>query len=335
MGLQQEGPKDLHQEKRHNESLMPLTLGAPPRVPYYAYPAWGLVYKGEEQADVAYREEWGAGNAGQLDLVSKAMIEAGYGNFPELLRQETAKTVSELLKDRSDSQPLNILDIGAGPGLSALTVYEALPPKLKPVTTMILVDPSAESLKAARQKMEEKGIKFKIISASDTEALKEIEGGSIDILTGVASVHHHAKIPFDLYRNVLRKGGSAVFADWHQTLWEHPGSVLRLFEQFDWPQKEKGIKNWLATYPKAGDIPPLPDDPADRKAIEQIIGFWKSYRAMSQRSNLGPNAIWPLEGHRPVQRYAQEMTEAGFRVSKPQQILPDSSLLQVTVGQKI
>ncbi|MEZ4755129.1 MAG: hypothetical protein R3A13_12670 [Bdellovibrionota bacterium] len=52
-----------------------------------------------------------------------------------------------------------------------------------------------------------------------------LDEGSIDIAVGVASIHHHSKIPFDLYHEVLHPGGTAVFGDWHNSCWTHPALV--------------------------------------------------------------------------------------------------------------
>lgn len=343
--VKKETQRESQEKKYHNEALMPMTLGSPFRVPHYAYSNWGLVYGSEEQADAAYKAEWEAGNAGQLGLVSKATIEAGFGDFPDLLRKETAKIVASLLQNRPADQPITILDIGAGPGSSALEIYKSLPDRFKLVTTIILLDPSAGALKTGEELMKQNEIKYKIVNGSDSDELPKMKKSSVDIVTGIASVHHHAKIPFDLYKNVLKIGGSAVFADWHQSIWEHPGSVYEFLKRFDWPKKEKGLKNFLEIYPEAKNAPPSPKSPEDRKAIEQITQFWLAYKRISDAANLGPNAIWPHEGHRPVKRYVEEMKNTGFSMDtldtrrvmmrNPYQILPGSSLLQLTVGQKL
>lgn len=332
----------------HDEALMPVRMGTPYRVPDYAYPNWGLSYRGEGQADAAYRAEWGAGNAGQLALVTQATIEAGLGDYPELLRKKTAEVVSGIMAERTE--PIRILDIGAGPGRSALMVYDALPPDARTGTEITLVDPSSESLDEASGLFSSQGIEFQILPGSDSEVLPNLDRGTFDVVTGVASVHHHARIPFEMYYRVLQDGGFLVLADWHQPLWEHPGSVLQFLEQMDWPRKEEGLEEWLRVYPNASSAPPLPKNPADRQAIVEITKFWKAYQRISREANLGPNAIWPLEGHRPVGRYVLAMRQAGFDFEtqavreliragvidrNPHQIRPDSSLLQVTIGQKI
>ncbi|MBI2621351.1 MAG: methyltransferase domain-containing protein [Candidatus Levybacteria bacterium] len=333
--------------KFHDESLMPVTMGTPYRVPDYAYPNWGLVYEGEEKATAAYRAEWAEGNKDQLGLVTRAIVEAGYGNFPALLRESAARAIRELVTYRGES--VKILDIGAGPGTSADEVYEALDSVTRSHTDMYLVDPSPDSLVDAKVRLEGKGRFNFFLQGSDSDMLPNIDSNTFDVVLGVASVHHHAKIPFEEYNRVLKPGGFLVLADWHQPLWEHPGSVFDFLEQIDWPRKEEGLDNWLRVYPKAVNMPPPPRNPADRQAIIEITEFWKAYQRISREANLGPNAIWPLEGHRPVARYVKAMKEAGFDLEtpdidrlirngvisrNPHQILPDSSLLQLSVAQK-
>lgn len=318
----------------HDESLMPLVMGSPCRVPDYAYPNWGLVYTTESAALRAYLAEWSAGNQEQLALVSKAIELAGFGDYPELLRKATARVISTLLEQAQKSSALKILDLGSGPGKSAEAVYETLPADLKDKSEFTLLDPSTDSLKAAEELMRRKGIKHRIVHGMDSDVLGQIEPGSFDFVTAVASIHHHARIPFDIYRNVLKPGGSLVIADWHHTIWEHPYTAWRFLTNFNWPKREEGLEHWFRVYPQAYDVPELPDNLDDRIAMEQITKFWLAYKKIADEANLGPNAIWPLEGHRPVSQYIKGMQEAGLFPDMPHQLLPDSTLLMITVGHK-
>lgn len=326
----------------HNEALMPLTMGSPYRVPHYAYEAFGLgAYINEDLATEAYRAEWAAETPGLVASVPDALLKAGLGNFNGLLQQKTGEVAAAALRAKPIQKSYRVIDIGAGTGDSALAVAKLLPAEIRRKTIFSLVDPSAKSLAEARTKMQDQGLNYEILEGTDLDVLGNMKPESADILTGVASIHHHAKIPFELYANVLRFGGLAVFADWHQPLWEHPGSVYRFLQRFDWPHKEEGLKNWLEAYPQAAKIPPLPNNPADLLAIEQISRFWPA---------LGrPNTLFPLEGHRPVHRYVADihharldlnsssirgLISAGVITSNPHQVLPNSSLLQVTMGEK-
>lgn len=336
----------------HNEALMPIIMGSPYRVPDYAYVKYGLgKYVNETFASLGYKQEWADGTPEQLALVLQASNEAGLTNANCLLQQATAKIVAGIVeRDYFLKSPV-IVDIGAGAGASALAIAEALPDDVRRKTTMILVDPSKESLKTAEQLMQEQRINYKILIGTDTEVLKDLRSQSVDILTGVASIHHHARIPFKDYAGVLKIGGFAVFADWHHDLWEHPARVLGFLEELDWPQKEEGLANWKETYPQALNNPDkaLQLTREELMARKQITRFWLAYKNIADRANLGPNAIWPLEGHRPVSRYIQEMREAGLRnqtarinslldeigiPSTPFPLLDNSSLLQVTVAQR-
>lgn len=334
-----------------DESMMPMRMGDRHRVADIFYGPWGLVYNGEAEADAAYHAEWKAGNEGQLGLVKQASIEAGLGNYSDLLNDRTAEAVAHLLiRERSDSA-LRIIDIGSGPGTTVLATYEALPDHLKRVAEFVLIDPSEGSLMSAQKVLTEKGIKYEIHKGSDSEVLGTIPEGSFDVLTGVASIHHHARIPFDEYRRVLREGGFAVFGDWHNSMWRSPASVFHDFlMRMDWPRREEGLAEWLRVYPQAAEIPVPPQDPLDRRANDDIARFWQAYQKIQNATAPGANAIWPLEGHSPVKRYVEDMQKAGFSLNtyaidrvliagiakdNPHQIRPDSSLLQLTIGQKI
>lgn len=335
----------------HNEPLMPITMGSPYRIPDYAYPNWGLKYLGEYRANSAYSAEWTLGTAEQNALVGRALAEAGFTDFNGLLQQTTARIVAALVDKNPYLQSPIIADIGAGAGGSASALAKELPIKVKQNTIMMLVDPASEKLEVAGQLMQEQGIKHQLLTGLDTEVLRKIPTMSVDILIGVASVHHHARIPFDEYARVLRKGGFAIFADWHHDLWEHPARVLRFLERFDWSQKEKGLTDWKAAYPQAlydTEIG-LHLTPEELVAREQITRFWLGYKQIADKANLAANAIWPLEGHRPVTQYMRDMIQAGLHPravsihqlvrdhvisNNPHQILADSSLLQVTIGQR-
>lgn len=320
--------------KFHDEFLMPIIMGSPYRVPGYAYENYGIgPYADETLALRAYKEEWASGTKAQNALIVQATQEAGLADFNGLLQQAAAKAVAEIIERESLNSPV-MVDIGAGAGASALTIVQLLPERIKQNTTMLLLDPAEEKLQVAGQLMEEAGVKYQKLIGADMEILSGLEPGSVDILTGVASIHHHARIPFESYARVLKKGGFAIFADWHHDLWEHPTRVLKFLERFNWPQKEAGLANWKVAYPQAIDDPDatLRLTPEELMAREQITRFWLGYKNIADRANLGPNAVWPLEGHKPVKRYIEGMQEAGFYTDTPCQLLPDSSLLQVSKG---
>lgn len=342
-----DGSLPVGDSRFHDERVMPFTMGNPSRVADIYYEVWGLgKHTSERLADEAYRAEWAAGNSGQLGVVKEATIKAGLGNYPDLLNVRAAEAVGGLVRERNAS-PLRIIDIGSGPGTSVLAVYQALPDHLKDTAEFVLVDPSPRALKSAEETLTERGIKFEIRQGSDSDVLSGIPEGSFDILTGVASVHHHARIPFDEYLRKLKKGGFVVLADWHNTMWRSPASVYHDFLlPMNWPRREEGLRDWLRAYPQAIEVPIPPAHPHDRQANADIAKFWGAYQELQDP---GANAIWPLEGHRPVGMYALAMRQTGFDLEtrdidriiregaidrNPHQILPDSSLLQLTIGQK-
>lgn len=338
---------------RHDETLMPMSMGSPARTPEYARSVWGLPSSIDEERVVAlYSDEWEGGNQGQLALVSEAAKKAGFGDNPALLRQKTAEVIKAVVEEYPGSKDeLLILDVGAGPGLSALAIWQELPAAFQSKARFFLLDPSKASLEAAKKVMEDNRIKYEVICNADIYAGRYVKEESVDILVGVASVHHHSSIPFSLYYRLLKPGGIIVLADWHNSIWESPFRVYQFLQAFNWPEKELGLKNWRESYPYSNVAVPEPDEPADRQANKDIINFWLGYFQIVKEStvNLGPNSIWPLEGHRPVERYIEEMREAGFAVDSsdigkilergivsgnPHQLLPQSRLLMLTIGQK-
>lgn len=321
--------------KFHDESLMPIIMGSPYRIPSYAYENYGIgPYADETLALRTYKEEWASGTEAQNALIVEATQEAGFANFNGLLQQTAAKAVAEIIERESLSSPV-MADVGAGAGASAVAIIKAVPDRIKRGMTMLLVDPAKEKLQVAEHMMQEQEVRYEILVGTDIEILSGLDPGSVDILTGVASVHHHARIPFASYARVLKKDGFTIFADWHQDIWEHPARVFEFLKRFDWPKKEEGLANWIAVYPQALNNADagITLAPKDLVAREQITRFWLAYQNIADRANLGINAIWPLEGHRPVRKYVDGMQEAGFYTEPPHQLLADSSLLQVVTGQ--
>ena len=70
---------------RHDESLMPITLGPMTRVPEYALHKYGIRWSPGQyrkviaQSEYDYGTEWKPGAKKQMELVSEASIRAGFG----------------------------------------------------------------------------------------------------------------------------------------------------------------------------------------------------------------------------------------------------------------
>lgn len=334
----------------HDESLMPMRMGSPFRTPFHSLGNWGLQPLPEQRVVELYQLEWENGDAGQLGLVTQASVKAGFGDYPEILRMATGQVVGEHLKNQPSIEPISILDLGAGPGRSSLAVYRSLPENLKEWAELILLDPSAGSLQDAKGFFNGEIKNYRTVHGTDLQIPYFFEDESVDVITAVASIHHHSKIPSTTYYDALKPGGIMVLADWHNSVWEHPASVMEFLEQFDWSKKKQGLANWQEAYPKAKQPALAPKDPFDQQANSDIKGFWGGYNLiLKERGELGNNAIWPLEGHRPVGRYIEELQAVGFSTntpdihrlissgaisSNPHRLLPNSSLLQITVAQK-
>ncbi len=338
----------------HIETYLPLEFGSAARTPDYAHEAWGIVTPDEPTVVRLYQEEWETlGNERKLQSVSQASLEAGFDNYPELLRQKTAEVAGALVRDYDPGGAFRLLDIGCGPGLSTLAVYQALPSHLQKMAEIVLVEPSETSLLIAATALEKHGAKsIVLVKGVDLDLDAYIEDGSVDLITATASIHHHAKIPFEKYKNAQKQGGFTVIGDWHNSVWEHPYRAYELLRRFPpTPYREVMLQKWLEWYPNAQKQIPEPENPADRKANQDIMNLWLAYeRLLREHEEFGRNAIWPLEGHRSVERYVNDMRAVGFETDSPEisqlvdegimtanpyLLLPDSRLLMVTVGQKL
>lgn len=224
---------------------------------------------------------------------------------------------------------------------------------------MTLVEPGKGRIEAMASKLEsEYGLKrdknFRVIIGRDLDIPKNISPQSQDIALAVAAHHHHAYLdkPTQAIANALREGGLFITADWHNSMWEHPNRVYRyLQESFDWPTKEEDLIEFSRKFPKA--LEQAPEDPLNEASNEDIRKFWKGWEAVRRREieagrfNLNDDILM-LEGHRPVERYAEAFMGAGLYVDKewlmedadivssnPHKVLDtDSRILMVTMGTK-
>ena len=137
-------------------------------------------------------------------------------------------------------------------------------------------------------------------------------------------------------------------------MWEHPARVYEFLKKLEWPTKKEDIERFVRAYPNSISNPPSLT-PADYNANLMIKGFWAAFgevrKEMIAKGEFEErDDIWILEGHRPVEQYMMEMQRAGYSLdthlirdlqnqgairSNPHQILPDSRLLMVTIGQKL
>jgi len=319
---------------QHDESKMPITLGSPLRVPKCAWKSWGISWSGEVElrelikaSEDAYRAEWDIG-AGRHDVVAQASVNAGFGNNNQYLREAAAQYINWNITRYNDN--VNILDVGAGAGDSALVTFDGFDPNDKDRASFTLLDPSGENLEKAGERMRERGARYQLVHATDLEIPRYLGDGSQHIVMGVASIHHHAGIPWHIYRDVLVKGGLFVSADWHNGVWMHPAKVYKMLQELDCSQD--GLGNFAQTYPSATQEIELTQADLD------IIAFWKGYKdLLEERGELGQNAIWPLEGHRPAERYVRDMKYCGLIVPEryPHRVTQrDSDLLMLTPAYK-
>lgn len=314
----------IHIPKKFDDSRIPVGLRTPLKTPFYGLGNWGIRFGGLEDfyelvdlSELGYREEWDlTTEQGDRDI-AKAAEMAGYGNTR--LNPENARIISYIINNFLEGK-VNILDVGAGAGGTSIPIWNALNDKDKDRVYFTLLDPAEKKLETAESKLNELGLRigkeYDIINATDLEIPNVIEEGSQHIVTSVASQHHHGYLtkPFENSHNATKRGGYFVVSDWHNSMWDHPAKVYYMLQQFYWPTKEEDLKEFVKCYPKALD--PTIEFSSDpyRKENQQIIDFWKCYAMVRTTEE---NQFFILEGHRPVERYMEEMQKVGYDLNSP------------------
>jgi SAM-dependent methyltransferase len=334
-----------------DDSCFPVGLGNPLRVPHYAWENWEIIYKDKDSfqtlidlSEKYYRDEWELTTEGGHKEIREASKRAGFDNFP--LNEENGKIAAKIIKSISGKS--KILDVGAGTGGTTIEILKALGYFDKRNLHFTLIDPAKKALEEAKNRLVNLGLQygehFTTITVPDFEMERYLEPMTYDLATSVAAIHHHAYLtrPFACVYNLLKHKGFFLTSDWHNSMWEHPAKVLELLTELNWVSKEEDIIKFVQTYPRALDKIPKESRPEDKIANNMIKYFWKAYASIRIKEN---NQFFILEGHRPAQRYVEEMKNVGFEIltpdtqkiidQNPYQILPGSTLLMVTLGQKV
>lgn len=278
------------------------------------------------------------------EAIAEASRRAGLFDADILSNRENAKAIKKIVKLFRGQ--VYLLDVGAGCGDTSVEIFKALNNEDRARVFFTLLDPVEDLLTTASRRLSKLGLSpkknYDIVRGYDLDIPNLIAGESQNVVTAVAAIHHHASIdePLNNIYNVLTAKGFLVIADWHHTMWEHPNRVYKLLKRMDWPTKEEDLKNFVKTYPMAEEEISDPVDLKDRKANEQVSRFWIEYSKMEHRTK----RFAMLEGHRPASRYIEDMGKVGFATNtdnirsiireNPYQILPDSSLLCLSVGEK-
>ncbi len=354
---------------RIDDSRMPLRLGSALRVPSYAYPNWGIplgAYRIE--SDTTYTSEWREGSPRQMQYVIDAVLEAGFGNNSQILRDSCARVVAQEVRTLSENPAIrgriNCMDIGAG--VSTINIFDAIDDNYKGRVFFTLVEPSEKRAEDAASKLSEKGLNrgkdYKVIVAPDQHLLALVKPESQDIVSYVATLHHHSYIdtPVKTVYVTMKKGRRMlVVSDWHNPEWEHPNRVYKALkedfdaEEFNWETKEQDLKAFAEAYPKALEKAPELS-PLDHASYMQIRKFWQGYARVRKKAiKAGEfdenDDILMLEAHIPVERQNDILRKAGFTLyprfhedsnrkdtvkDNPEQLLVDSRLLMTTVAYK-
>lgn len=335
---------------KFDDSRLPVQLGNPLKVAHDAWSNWGILYKGKKEFDKlvrlseeGYQQEWKSTCEQGHKEIALAAERAGLGDANTRLNQQNAQIVAELVT--SFQKKVNILDVGAGAGATSTKIFELLEADDKERVFFLLLDPASQALQQAEEKLNKIGLRiginYDVKIATDLE-IPVIIKTQQHIVTAVAAIHHHAFLrkPFKIIYDVLFKNGFFITADWHNSMSENPAIVYELLSELDWPTKKKDLERFRKTFPFALQKH-LSLNKENKVANDMIKAFWKEYSIV--RKN-GVSNFLILEGHRPAERYIQEMKKVGFKTKtnrilkviprNPFRILPHSSLLCVSIGQK-
>jgi len=328
----------------------PLRLGTPLRTPSSAWPAWGIAHCSEHEfqrlvslSEDAYCCEWQATTAAQHADITAAAKVAGLGGANQRLNASVADIAVGLVQ-RSQEDPIRILDLGAGAGGTTIAIWKRLPRNLRIRTHWTLLDPAEHALRQALTALLDLGVKPRQVAI---EPERDLDGlrrhrRTYDLVVGTAAVHHHAYLDpvFALVANSMKPSAFLVIGDWHNHLSTHPALILSLMQQLTWAGKGADLAAFLTRYPAAARWPRKRMTPAQRHANMQITAFWLAY---AQRPHPPGREFLVLEGHRPIRDYVRCLQRAGLRVPRrlpgqrgpnPRFILPRSELLAVLVAQE-
>jgi SAM-dependent methyltransferase len=303
----------------HDESLMPIRLGSPLRCPAEDWGKYGIKWDTDPEYDDLvflgrrqYALEYASGDPSQHKIIGEASKRAFGGiDNNQLLREATGKIAASYIKTRKPGKYL-VVDLGAGDGQSAEQFVKSLPKGLNGEVEMLLLDPNPNALEIAESKIKGYGIGCEKAVCTQDQLPGHLKGREVNMIIQVGAIHHDPDIPFQTFYKSLKNGGLFVSGDWHPQTWQNPAYVYRMLQQMKWPKKEEGLSNYKLTY-GVDENTPLPADPKDAKAIQDIFNFWKEYQGMlAEAGNFGKNSIWPHESHQDYRRYADKMSRAGF-----------------------
>jgi SAM-dependent methyltransferase len=267
-----------------------------------------------------------------------------------MLRDSAADAVVRLVAEKPGVR-LNYFEPGAG--VSTVMIYKRLLEASEDIGRVFgtLLEPSAQRLEAACAELKKLGLmagkNYRPRVLKDTDALFAADPDSQDIIVSVAQIHHHSYLdePMQALHAVTKPGGYIVITDWHNSMWEHPAMVYDFLRGFEWETKEKDLAEFARVFPEALQKTPAEASAKDSAANNMIRRFWRDGWAKVRAEAIAAGTFQPeddiimLEGHRPVERYEEEMAKAGYQLDagftpNPLQILPDSGILNRIIGRK-
>jgi len=340
----------MESQGRTKAGDLPLPLGSPLRVPVFAWRAWAISWRSQAEflrlvrrSERAYEAEWKGTTRASHVVIAGAARVAGLSDANQCLNSRVGELARTLVSTRPRG-PVAVLDVGAGAGATTLAVWGALADEDRSRVQWVLLDPAKTALANAGAALLRAGAardRFQLVGRKDLDALPGWKG-RFDLIVGSAAVHHHAYLlpVFQGLARALKPRGFLILGDWFNGLSLHPGNILALLKQIEWPTKETDLAAFVRKFPASAERRPRASDRRDRAADAQIGRFWLAYVSMKKTAGAG---FLLLEGHRRVRHYVAEIRKAGLHVPRrlpggwdenPCFIRPDSSLLGVLLAIK-
>ena len=182
--------------------MLDSVLGSAYRVPSYAHAVWSLNDRDALRlSEAAYRAEWDDLRGDQHALIARASELAGLADANRLLNDENARIIANAF--RTFDGTVRLLDVGAGTGDTTISILESLDKSEWERAFFTLIDPAESLLESAGRRLRERGLRdgenFALHVASDLDIPTIVAQESQNIVTAVASIHHHAFLegPFE------------------------------------------------------------------------------------------------------------------------------------------
>jgi predicted O-methyltransferase YrrM len=344
--------KDIERRVREIDDLTswsPVPLGSILRATSYSYRNWGIGITPENigwlygASQEAYSVEWKDTDPSLNALVGKASENAGLGDVNATMNALIGGYASA--SAHSKNGIISVLDVGAGAGATSMAMLSALGGTIVPNIKLTLIEPSSSRTKAALdaiRKINTAAANIAVVyNLTETEALRQIKPGSIDMAITNAAIHHNSfNFHLGAMSKTLKPNAPLISGDWYDGLSEKPERVywlLTLLANHSSGHRNAEIEKDVFKRISAGAplVVPFVEERAaafrkyfnldafscglafanlsedERKADAAILKFWFEVgKIFAEKGTKSP--IYVVEGHERAWRRETAFAENGF-----------------------